>query len=86
MLAHPRDGTQRIILLFCSFSRLHISDLCTCSNITSPDEESLDLSQETLTLGTDLRYFDETLATSLLPAGPLFNSNRTVLCPLFPVG
>lgn len=75
--------------LFCCFAHFPgytFQTLCTCSNVTSPGEESLALSQETLTLGTDLRYFDETLATSLLPAGPFFFSNRTVLCPLFPVG
>lgn len=42
--------------------------------------------QETLSLGTDLRYFDETLVTSLLPAGSLFMRNRIGLCPLFSVG
>jgi len=46
----------------------------------------LALAQNTLSLGTDLRYLDKTLAMSLLPTGSLFISNRAELCPQFSTG
>lgn len=46
----------------------------------------LALALNTLSLGTDLRYLDKTLAMSLLPTSSLFISNRGELCPQFSVG
>lgn len=87
MLAHPGDSVRWIISLFGSFPSLQLLDviymqwhyLCRLWAFWHRIRRHYHW-------GQILRYFDETLATSLFPAGSLFLCNRIGLCPLFPVG
>lgn len=86
MLTHLGDSMRWILLLFGSFPSLQLLDVIYAITLPLQIKSFLAPNQETLSLGTDLMYFDETLATHLLPAGSLFMCNRIGHCPLFFVG